>query len=111
MQDYLDIFMRSWSDFSTWHPPMPVMMSIIVLGLMSSYMMTRFIAASALFVGPISFMILSFAAMACNFYGRGIALMGSSDMQKALMFTVIGHSIAAVALMFAFKVSASSASR
>jgi hypothetical protein len=104
MQEYLDIAARFWTDFLSWNPPQLTLYSILGFGVLSSWIMTRFAAKPPLFVGPISFMTLSFAAMMSNFAGRSFVMMGTSEVQKALLFTVIGHSVAGIILLAIFRV-------
>ena len=104
MQDYFSIAARFWSDFTSWNLPDMTLYAILGFGIVSSWIMTRFAAAPPLFVGPISFMTLTFAAMIGNFMGRSVVMMGTSDVQKALVFTVIGHSIAGVMLLAILRV-------
>jgi hypothetical protein len=102
--DNVDTALRFWNDFSSWTPPTLVMYTMLGFGVLSSWVMTRFVAAAPLFAGPISFMVLTFAAMLCNFSFRGVPMMGTSDLQKALLFTTVGHAIAGLILLAVFKV-------
>jgi hypothetical protein len=104
MEQYLDIASRFWSDFSSWNPPALTMYSIVGFGVLSSWILNKFVAAPPLFSGPICFMILTFAAMISNFIARSYIMMGTSELQKALLFTVIGHAVAGLLLLAIFKV-------
>lgn len=106
MENYFDVFARFWTEFSTWNPPQLTLYTIMFFGFLSSWIMTRIVAAAPLFAGPICFMILTFAAMLSNFASRGIGMMGTSEIQKALIFTVLGHAVAGVLLLAIFKVGA-----
>jgi hypothetical protein len=105
MQHYIEIAMRFWSEFTTWTPPQVVLYTILGFGVLSAWIMTRFAAAAPLFVGPVSFITLTFAAMVSNFAARGHTMMGTTDLQKALLFTTLGHAIAGVILLGLFKAS------
>jgi hypothetical protein len=105
MEYYTEIALRFWSEFTTWTPPQVVLYTILGFGVLSAWIMTRFAAAAPLFVGPISFIILTFAAMVSNFAARGQAMMGTTDLQKALLFTTVGHAVGGLILLALFKVS------
>jgi hypothetical protein len=105
MQYYIEIAMRFWSEFTTWTPPQVVLYTILGFGVLSAWIMTRFAAAAPLFVGPISFITLTFAAMVSNFVARGHAMMGTTDLQKALLFTTVGHAVGGLILLALFKAS------
>jgi hypothetical protein len=102
---------RLWNDFTSWNAPVVVMNTILSFGILSAWIMTRFVAAPPLFAGPICFIALSFAAMFSNFMARGVGMMGVSDLQRALLFTVVGHAVAAILLLAIFKVGEKGASR
>jgi hypothetical protein len=104
MNDYIDIAFRYWSDFTVWNPPQIVLYTILGFGILSSWVITKFVASPPLFAGPISFIVLTFAAMLGNFAARGYVMMGANDLQKALLFTVIGHAIAGIVLLAVFRV-------
>jgi hypothetical protein len=106
MENALDTFVRFWSDFSAWNPPQLTLYTIVSFGLLSAWLMTRFVAAAPLFAGPICFIILTVAAMLSNFSFREVGMMGTSEIQKALIFTVLGHAVAGVMLLAIFKVGA-----
>jgi hypothetical protein len=103
MEPYIDIAWRFWSEFSTWTPTSVVLYTIIGFGVLSSWIMTRFVDAAPLFAGPISFMILTVAAMVSNFSARSQVMMGTTDLQKAIIFTTVGHAIAGLVLLVVFK--------
>jgi hypothetical protein len=104
MDQYLDIALRYWSDFASWTPPKMVYYTILTFGALSAWVMTRFSAAPPMFAGPISFIVLTFAAMVSNYIGRPFTLMGTTDLQKAILFTVVAHALAGVVLLSLFKV-------
>ncbi len=103
MEQYLDPVLRFWNDFASWTPPLDTLYTILGLGILSSAIMTRFVAAAPLFAGPICFMILTFSAMVSNFSARSTVMMGTSEIQKAMMFTVVGHIVAGLILLAVFK--------
>lgn len=102
--DNFDSAFRFWNEFSSWSPPTLMLYTILSFGVLSSWVMTRFVAAAPLFAGPISFMVLTFAAMLMNFTFRTVPMMGTSDLQKTLLFTTLGHAIAGLILLAIFKV-------
>lgn len=103
MDQYLTTASHFWNDFVTWTPPHIVLYTIWSFGALSAWVITRFVVAPPLFAGPISFITLTFAAMISNFAVRAHVLMGTSELQKALMFTVAGHAIAGIVLLATFK--------
>jgi hypothetical protein len=105
MTDFLDSAARFWNDFSVWNPPELVTFIVFGFGILAAWILSRRIAAPPLFSGPISFMILVFAGLMSNFSSRGIAMMGTSDIQRVMVFTVIGHVIASIIILGLFRVS------
>jgi hypothetical protein len=104
MNDFIDFTFHFWNDFSAWNPPEIALYTILCFSILSAWIITRFVMASPLFVGPISFIALTFGAMLANFVARSQVLMGTNDLQKALLFTVAGHAVAAIILLATFKV-------
>jgi hypothetical protein len=111
MEEYIDLAFRYWKDFASWSPGGITMYTIVGFSVLSSWVMTRIVAIAPLFAGPISFIVLTFAAMVSNFAARGTIMMGTSDLQKILLFTVLGHAVAGILLLAVFKVGAKSASK
>jgi hypothetical protein len=106
MQDMFSTVTRFWTDFVSWHPPQMTFYTIIGFSVLAAWIMTRFAARPPLFVGPLSFLMLAFAGTISNFAGRSVVMMGTSDIQKALLFTVIGQSLPSILLLALFKASA-----
>jgi hypothetical protein len=106
MENAFDSFVKFWSDFNAWNPPHLTLYTIVGFGVLSSWIMTRIVAAAPLFAGPICFIILTVSALLSNFAFRAVGMMGTSEVQKALIFTVLGHAIAGVALLAVFRVGA-----
>jgi hypothetical protein len=106
MEDALATFVRFWSDFNAWNPPSLTLYTMVSFGLLSAWLMTRVVSAAPLFAGPVCFIILTVAAMLSNFSFREVSMMGTSEIQKALIFTVLGHAVAGVLLLALFKVGA-----
>jgi hypothetical protein len=104
MENALDTFFKFWSDFNSWNPSHLTLYTIVGFGLLASWIMTRIVAAAPLFAGPICFIILTVAALISNFAFRSVGMMGTSEIQKALIFTVLGHAVAGVVLLAIFKV-------
>jgi hypothetical protein len=104
MNQFIDTSFHFWNDFTAWNPPQLVLYTIWGFGILSAWVITRFVVAPPLFAGPISFIVLTFAAMISNFAARSQVLMGTSELQKALMFTVAGHAVAGILLLATFKV-------
>ncbi len=103
MEHYIDLASRYWSDFSNWSPSNVILYTVLGFGVLSAWVMTRFVSAPPLFAGPISFIALTFAAMVSNFSVRGQVMMGTTDFQKAILFTTIGHAVAGLILLAMFK--------
>ncbi len=104
MSNFTDTAFHFWTDFISWNPPEMVMYTMLAVGALSAWIITRFVLAPPMFAGPISFIALTFAAMVSNFAGRSQAIMGISDVQKAILYTVIGHAIAGIILLATFRV-------
>jgi hypothetical protein len=104
MDQFTDVAFRFWNDFVAWNPPDLVLYTILGVGALSAWIITRFVVAPPLIAGPVSFIALTFAAMVSNFSARDQSMMGVSDMQKTVFFTVLGHAIAGILLLAIFKV-------
>jgi hypothetical protein len=105
MEQYLDLAFRFWNEFSSWSPPKVVLYTVLGFGLLTAWIMTHFVEAPPLFAGPISFIVLTFAAMVSNFALRGNVMMGITDLQKALIYTTLGHAVAGFILLILFRAS------
>jgi hypothetical protein len=105
MEEYVDITLRFWADFSAWHPTLVVWYTMLGFGGMSAWTITRFISAPPLLAGPVSFLILTYAAMIANFASRSQIMMGTSEFEKTLCFTVLAHAFAALIILAIFRVS------
>jgi hypothetical protein len=105
MEQYIDFAVRFYNDFISWSPPKLTLYTMVAFGVLSSWIMTRIVAAPPLFAGPICFVVLTSAAMLSNFTLHGIPMMGITDVQKALLFTLIGHAVAGVLLLAIFRVT------
>jgi hypothetical protein len=105
MEHFFDVTMRFWADFSAWHPPFVVWYTMCGFGIMAAWILARFVSAPPMIVGPVSFVILTYAAMVTNFAARSQVMMGTTEFQKALCFTVLGHAVAAIVLLAIFRVT------
>jgi hypothetical protein len=104
MEHYLTVASQMAGEFTRWTPPQMVLYTMLGMGALSAWVVARFAAAPPMFSGPISFIVLTFAAAVSNFLGRSVIMLGTSEVQKAMMFTVIGHALFAVLLLAIFKV-------
>lgn len=102
MEQFINITFNFWRDFSSWNPPFVIMYTILGFGALSAWIMTRHVAMAPMFAGPVSFIALTFAAMVSNFAARGYIIMGTTDLQKALLFTTVGHAVAGIILLALF---------
>jgi hypothetical protein len=102
---------RFWHDFTQWNPPEVVMFTMVGLGFLSSWMMSQKTAAPPMIFGPIAFIVLTFSAMLVNYGARGIIMMGTSEMQRTLFLTLLGHTVAALLLLSFFKIGEKNANR
>jgi hypothetical protein len=106
-----DDILRFWNDFTAWNPPQVVMFTMVGLGLLSAWMMSQRTAAPPMVFGPIAFIVLTFSAMLTNYAARGFVMVGTSEMQRTLLLTLLGHTVAAVLLLSFFKISEKNAVR
>jgi hypothetical protein len=105
MEQYFDLVLKFITDFRSWNPSSPIFYTVLSFGILSAWIMTRLVAVAPLFAGPISYGILTLAAFLSNFAFRGVVLMGMSEIQKALIFTVLGHALAGLLLLAVMKVN------
>lgn len=105
----IDIFLENlgfwWHAFSTWHPPKLLLHAVIAFSLASAWIVTHFTNGSKMFSMPISFFLLFFVAMVSNFAFRDFRLHDMQELQKIMVLTLAGHSLAVVALLYMFKVN------
>lgn len=104
MSNFTDFAFHFWTDFTSWNPPEMVMYTMLAIGALSAWIITRFVVAPPMIAGPTSFIALTFAAMISNFSGRGQVIMGISEVQKAILYTVIGHAVVGIVLLAIFRV-------
>lgn len=105
MADYLDVIMKGWRDFQDWSPITTTLYIMLALSLGCAVLVSVFTAASKLFTIPIGFMVLLFAANLSNFLVRGVFISGMTDVQKTIIFSIVGNCVAALLLLAVFKVS------
>jgi hypothetical protein len=111
MQDLLAPITQFFAEFVAWNPPSMVLAVIVGFSILSAAMMTRFVAAAPLFSGPVSFIVLSQCAVFANFIGRSQTMMGTSDVDKTLLYTLLGQAPACLLLLVAFKANAKAVRR
>lgn len=105
MSDYINTALATWRDFQTWSPPTNMYYPMLALSLGCAFIISIFTAAPRLFSVPIGFMILMFASTFSNFLARNLFISGLTDLQKTIMFTILGNSIAAIFVLALFKAS------
>jgi hypothetical protein len=105
MGDYINAALTTWRDFQAWSPPTSMLYTMLALSLGCAFIISVFTAAARLFTVPISFMVLMFASTFSNFLGRSIFVSGVTELQKTIVFTILGCSIASIAVLAMFKVS------
>jgi hypothetical protein len=105
MGDYINAALTTWRDFQQWTPPTSLFYPMLALSLACAFIISMFTAAPRLFTVPIGFMILMFSATLSNFLARGLFLSGITELQKTMMFTILGNSIACIVILAFFKVS------
>jgi hypothetical protein len=105
MEQYFALASKFFSEFQSWTPSSPTFYTVLSFGILSAWIMTRLVAVAPLFAGPISYGFLTFSGFLSNFAFRGTPMMGMSDIQKALIFTVVGHVIAGLLLLAVLRVN------
>jgi hypothetical protein len=105
MGDYLNTALKTWSEFQSWTPPTTMFYPMLALSLGCAFIVSMFTAAPRLFTVPIGFMILMFSATLSNFLARGLFISGITELQKTLLFSILGNSIACIVVLALFKVS------
>lgn len=105
MGDYINTALTAWRDFQTWTPPTSMFYPMLALSLGCAFIISMFTAAPRLFSVPIGFMILMFSATLSNFLARGVFLSGITELQKTMMFTILGNCVACIIILAFFKVS------
>jgi hypothetical protein len=105
MGDYINSALTTWRDFQAWSPPTSMLYPMLALSLGCAFIISIFTAAARLFTVPIGFMILMFASTFSNFLARDVFISGITELQKTIMFTVLGCSIASIVVLALFKVS------
>jgi hypothetical protein len=105
MTEYWNMALAGWREFQDWSPSTSILYPMLALSLICAVIVSMFTAASRLFTIPIGFMVLVFAANLSNFLGRDLFLSGITDLQKTMIFTILGNCVAALIVLAFFKVS------
>ena len=105
MSDYLNTVLTTWRDFQSWTPPTLMLYPMLALSLICAFIVSLFTAAPRLIAVPIGFIVLMFAATLSNFLARNLFLSGITELQKTMMFTILGDSIACIVILALFKVN------
>ncbi len=103
MGDYINTALKTWSDFQSWTPPINMFYAMIALSLGCAFIISIFTAAPRLFTVPAGFILLMFASTLSNFLARDVFIGGLTELQKTIMFSIIGNCIAAIVLLALFK--------
>ncbi len=91
----------------TWSPPPVTMVTVLAFTAISSYVLTGFTAGSRMFTLPISFILLFFAGLFTNFLGRNVHLTGATDMQNAIVLSLVGQVVVGFILLLLFRTETS----
>jgi hypothetical protein len=103
MGDYINTILTTWRDFQSWSPPTLMFYPILALSLGCAFIISFFTTAARLFTVPVGFIILFFAATFSNFLARNVFISGITELQKTIMFTVLGCSFASILVLALFK--------
>ena len=94
-----------WTNFHNWHPGSLVLYTMLIISCLSAILITRMTGAIALIAIPASFVILYYSAMLCNYAAVSVPMVAVGEMQKALIFSVIGHFIGGLLILGIFRVA------
>ncbi len=94
-----------WTNFHNWHPGSQVLYTMLIFSCMSAILITRMTGAVALIAIPASFVILYYAAMLSNFAALSIPMIAVGAMEKALIFSVLGHFVGGLLILGIFRVA------
>jgi hypothetical protein len=94
-----------WTNFHAWHPASQVTYTIFAVSVLSAILITRMMGATALISIPASFVILYYSAMVGNFAALSIPMIEVGAIEKALIFSVIGHFVGGVLVLSIFRVA------
>jgi hypothetical protein len=105
MEEYFNLALRFVTEFQAWNPPKLVLAIVAGFSGLSAWVMTRYITAAPMFVAPICFMILAVSALFANFAARNHVMMGTTEIQKILLYTVVAQALACLVLLASFRSS------
>ncbi len=96
-----------YDGFRMWSPSPVTMMTVLIFTGFSSFVLTGFTAGSRMFTLPISFILLFFAGLFANFLGRNVHLTGATDMQNAIVLSLVGQVVVGFILLLMFRTATS----
>jgi hypothetical protein len=88
---------------SGWNLTDQQMMIIALFSGCSSYVMVRVASGVKVITAPVSFCACFFAAMFANWFFKDFHIHAISTIQKTMIFTIVGHMVATIALLFSFR--------
>lgn len=101
----LNVASTLWTHFHAWHPGSQVVYTMVVISVLSAILITRMTGAAALIAIPASFVLLYYSAMVSNFAALSIPMVAVGAVEKALIFSVIGHFIGGMLVLGVFRVT------
>ena len=100
---YFAMISTLWTNFHAWHPAYMVLYTIVGMSLVAAILLSRIIGKTSLITVPSSFVILFYSALLLNFGGLSIPMTETSEIQKAMIFSVLGHFMGGVMVLGIFK--------
>ncbi len=101
----LNVASTLWTHFHAWHPGSQVVYTMVAISALSAILITRMTGAAALIAIPASFVILYYSAMVSNFAALSIPMVAIGTIEKAMIFSVIGHFIGGMLVLGFFRVA------
>ncbi len=89
--------------FSGWQLTNQQMLIIALFTAAASYVLVRVASGVKVITLPICFSSLFICAMFANWFFKDFHIVGISEIQKTLIFTVLGQAIASLILLFGFR--------
>jgi uncharacterized membrane protein YccF (DUF307 family) len=89
--------------FSAWNMTNQQLVIIALFSAASAYVLVRIASGVRVITVPISFSAFFIAAMCSNWFFKDFYIPAVSEIQKTLIFTVIGHIVSSLVLLFGFR--------
>ena len=94
-----------FGNFLAWHPAPQAVYIMIAMSALSAIIISRIVGSSPFVSVPLGFVVLYGAAMILNFAAVAIPMVEMNVLQKAMVFSVLGHFIGGIFVLGVFRLA------